>query len=133
MAGTFVATSIHARLTRPRQARGLSLAGRMSVTAPNRDRIFHFAGTDLPASLNGEGSFAALGFGIRQGRTDLRRLAAAMAALMRAAPGKPEAAARALAMHETIAQGRFRLAYHCLLYTSPSPRDGLLSRMPSSA
>ena len=25
------------------------------------------------------------------------------------------------------------LAYHCLLYTSPSPRDGLLSRMPSSA
>ena len=24
-------------------------------------------------------------------------------------------------------------SYHCLLYTSPSPRDGLLSRMPSSA
>ena len=26
-----------------------------------------------------------------------------------------------------------RLSYPCLLYTSPSPRDGLLSRMPSSA
>ena len=27
------------------------------------------------------------------------------------------------------------ISYHlgCLLYTSPSPRDGLLSRMPSSA
>ena len=25
------------------------------------------------------------------------------------------------------------IALHCLLYTSPSPRDGLLSRMPSSA
>ena len=25
------------------------------------------------------------------------------------------------------------LGYSCLLYTSPSPRDGLLSRMPSSA
>ena len=25
------------------------------------------------------------------------------------------------------------LALTCLLYTSPSPRDGLLSRMPSSA
>ena len=25
------------------------------------------------------------------------------------------------------------LAETCLLYTSPSPRDGLLSRMPSSA
>ena len=24
-------------------------------------------------------------------------------------------------------------SYFCLLYTSPSPRDGLLSRMPSSA
>ena len=30
---------------------------------------------------------------------------------------------------------RFALVYgwSCLLYTSPSPRDGLLSRMPSSA
>ena len=26
-----------------------------------------------------------------------------------------------------------RRYYNCLLYTSPSPRDGLLSRMPSSA
>ena len=24
-------------------------------------------------------------------------------------------------------------SHNCLLYTSPSPRDGLLSRMPSSA
>ena len=46
-----------------------------------------------------------------------------------------------------IAAGIFFFAYHflpnfdallvlkivCLLYTSPSPRDGLLSRMPSSA
>ena len=28
---------------------------------------------------------------------------------------------------------RFPELYSCLLYTSPSPRDGLLSRMPSSA
>ena len=27
----------------------------------------------------------------------------------------------------------FLKSYFCLLYTSPSPRDGLLSRMPSSA
>ena len=27
----------------------------------------------------------------------------------------------------------FNIIYCCLLYTSPSPRDGLLSRMPSSA
>ena len=29
--------------------------------------------------------------------------------------------------------GVFLMVYVCLLYTSPSPRDGLLSRMPSSA
>ena len=29
--------------------------------------------------------------------------------------------------------GKAALLYGCLLYTSPSPRDGLLSRMPSSA
>ena len=31
------------------------------------------------------------------------------------------------------AKGAYGYGYGCLLYTSPSPRDGLLSRMPSSA
>ena len=31
------------------------------------------------------------------------------------------------------ADGATPLHWACLLYTSPSPRDGLLSRMPSSA
>ena len=39
-------------------------------------------------------------------------------------PGKPENAGE---MMNIISN------YNCLLYTSPSPRDGLLSRMPSSA
>ena len=30
-------------------------------------------------------------------------------------------------------EARDRMLESCLLYTSPSPRDGLLSRMPSSA
>ena len=30
-------------------------------------------------------------------------------------------------------RGRGGAGFPCLLYTSPSPRDGLLSRMPSSA
>ena len=36
---------------------------------------------------------------------------------------------------QLYAQGlaRSRATMACLLYTSPSPRDGLLSRMPSSA
>ena len=34
----------------------------------------------------------------------------------------------------TKGEGKFKEAARtCLLYTSPSPRDGLLSRMPSSA
>ena len=34
-----------------------------------------------------------------------------------------------------ISYGTLKKVYNrgCLLYTSPSPRDGLLSRMPSSA
>ena len=40
-------------------------------------------------------------------------------------------------LHEVdFSQGRWLVlaqANYCLLYTSPSPRDGLLSRMPSSA
>ena len=34
---------------------------------------------------------------------------------------------------DVLANFRRMQGYHCLLYTSPSPRDGLLSRMPSSA
>ena len=33
----------------------------------------------------------------------------------------------------TTEPSAIRKIYDCLLYTSPSPRDGLLSRMPSSA
>ena len=34
---------------------------------------------------------------------------------------------------DRLAQRGYDLVLVCLLYTSPSPRDGLLSRMPSSA
>ena len=34
---------------------------------------------------------------------------------------------------ETVESMNDGFSSHCLLYTSPSPRDGLLSRMPSSA
>ena len=49
-------------------------------------------------------------------------------------PDAGEAAAWlwSIAVRRLIDQLR-RHAHPCLLYTSPSPRDGLLSRMPSSA
>ena len=34
---------------------------------------------------------------------------------------------------DVFAHGMLSMAYLCLLYTSPSPRDATLSRMPSSA
>ena len=49
-----------------------------------------------------------------------------------AARGAPPLAAATLAARALGAPGGM-LACACLLYTSPSPRDGLLSRMPSSA
>ena len=40
----------------------------------------------------------------------------------------------AVSKKEDLLEGSFQEVYtDCLLYTSPSPRDGLLSRMPSSA
>ena len=39
----------------------------------------------------------------------------------------------ASALMQGLADGYFVLPYTCLLYTSPSPRDATLSRMPSSA
>ena len=38
-----------------------------------------------------------------------------------------------VAMEQAIADAGLEPSDVCLLYTSPSPRDGLLSRMPSSA
>ena len=47
-------------------------------------------------------------------------------------PKKPNSALRKVA-RVRLSNGHEVTSYICLLYTSPSPRDGLLSRMPSSA
>ena len=56
----------------------------------------------------------------------LRRGRRRRASEVRGEPGELTWAARGAA-------GRWARGEACLLYTSPSPRDGLLSRMPSSA
>ena len=45
----------------------------------------------------------------------------------------PDAIATVADKAEFAAFQAFARTRNCLLYTSPSPRDGLLSRMPSSA
>ena len=42
-------------------------------------------------------------------------------------------AIRRMEVHENAVPIIGQPGHSCLLYTSPSPRDGLLSRMPSSA
>src|SRR5680860_1808518 len=64
-----------------------------------------------------------LGLLAEQGVIEERELATAGAA----GRGRP---ARAYVLSEA---GHAGMGSDCLLYTSPSPRDGLLSRMPSSA
>ena len=49
------------------------------------------------------------------------------------APGFTATAVMTLALGIGATTAIFTLVHACLLYTSPSPRDGLLSRMPSSA
>ena len=52
-------------------------------------------------------------------------------------PDQCSAAAAAVIQERELSSSGFLVnedkAHCCLLYTSPSPRDGLLSRMPSSA
>ena len=53
-----------------------------------------------------------------------------LAIIMLGAPGSGKGTQGELLEKNT---GFKRYVMSCLLYTSPSPRDGLLSRMPSSA
>ena len=48
-------------------------------------------------------------------------------------PKKPNSALRKVARVRLTSGIEVTAYIPCLLYTSPSPRDGLLSRMPSSA
>ena len=49
------------------------------------------------------------------------------------APTIPKTETEATVEASSTTASQEALPSHCLLYTSPSPRDGLLSRMPSSA
>ena len=95
-----------------------------------------------PGTSQAETSHARLAQGARSARTDRnRRRLSTRRAGRRDRPasiGPPlsDAAAAAFIPPRTDdrgGDGAKRCQNPCLLYTSPSPRDGLLSRMPSSA
>ena len=71
---------------------------------------------------------------------ELRRMVEVQEAAMATAAARQQRNGDAVAYAATLERwrqevfaGAVRRRIHCLLYTSPSPRDGLLSRMPSSA
>ena len=86
-----------------------------SIPEPWRHRITVGAAADYFFSNRVSGAISALAIGaVPIERTKVGRKSADMA-------------------RDLIDDGWSMLLYPCLLYTSPSPRDGLLSRMPSSA
>ena len=65
-----------------------------------------------------------------QADTQIEQMKAQLAQQMEASRQQHEGQ---MQMQEMAAKQQFERYKACLLYTSPSPRDGLLSRMPSSA
>ena len=76
---------------------------------------------DAVASTAGPGLIVCLSVGLSFGKAIAISL------------NKPFIAVNHLEGHALSPKLNSKLDYPCLLYTSPSPRDGLLSRMPSSA
>ena len=76
-------------------------------------------------------------FHLHGGRAVVRAVEAVLAARPGLRSAEPGEFTRRALLHGRIdlseAEGLGDLLMACLLYTSPSPRDGLLSRMPSSA
>ena len=92
--------------------------GRRMVMTPSGPQVLPgFQGQENPYRALGRGARNLLGnlFGRGQRRRQNRK------------------ADQSLQSQEEILRERYRQAGPCLLYTSPSPRDRSLSRMPSSA
>ena len=101
----------------------------------------------LPGEAKGDGAWGALASRVRKPRrVDACMLVSALFSFVppfflssagaRPASGVPERvsdSSRVFVAFSSRGSDRSRRAGACLLYTSPSPRDGLLSRMPSSA
>ena len=88
-----------------------------------------------PISARGGRALINLFFAVRA-EEPVAATAAVRAGLVRAGAAVPARAARALVDIDLAARSDEPLvadAAACLLYTSPSPRDATLSRMPSSA
>ena len=97
---------------RPRDIAVYVAAGTLDVGITGRDMLLETAPAD------GEGPSAVEVMPLGFGRSSFRF----------ATPVESE-----IAQVEQLAGKRIATAYPCLLYTSPSPRDATLSRMPSSA
>ena len=81
----------------------------------------------MPTTLNNEAAIVGIGeteYSKNSGRSELALASEAVAAAIRDAGLSPS---------DIDGMTTFTMDTSCLLYTSPSPRDATLSRMPSSA
>ena len=87
--------------------------------------------------LNGDGDAVVELVRMVRARIDNEPIFIVLDTVTAAAPGGnlngPEDSSRVTTVLKNLALAAEGGAMACLLYTSPSPRDGLLSRMPSSA
>ena len=96
------------------------------IFAPNTDT----------AAIVGEGARTAAAKAAGMLVYDAKRFVGkryAFEAVGREARGLPFEVAAGAGTEQRQMEPHLQLAVGCLLYTSPSPRDGLLTRMPSSA
>ena len=115
-----------------RSARGATGAGvprALAIAAHPDDIEFMMAGTLL---LLHDAGWEIHCMNISSGNLGSLTMSPAKIARIRRAEAQASAAVMQAVWHAPICND-LQVFYDCLLYTSPSPRDGLLSRMPSSA
>ena len=88
-------------------------SGQGNIFAPDTEQRAQFVANQLIMAISSDNE---------------QLIAASMAYLANRLPDLKQVSAK-----EVDGNTEITLIYDCLLYTSPSPRDGLLSRMPSSA
>ena len=112
---------------------GLATAKKLARHGMNLCLVYRTRRLDLPSieseykKLISENNIQLIHFNIDACRIEKRNL------VMEKLQNKLGETGKVKTLIHSIAKGNLKPMHSCLLYTSPSPRDATLSRMPSSA